>query len=475
MVFPKTKLTTIQAALDTCAAFDTVLVQPGVYYEKILWGSKNGIKLLSAGDSSNTEIDANSTGRVMEFRSAAIDTNTLIKGFTLRGGYLTGSLVVGAGILMTDASPKFEGVAIRNNELSAINWAYGTGVYCDDSSPVFFKCSVSNNITTASIWGYGGGMYIRGTGTPRLRDTRVENNSVTSSTWNYGAGIYCLGQNLDLENVCIVGNLAQPGMIYCYGTGLYLRDGTFNLTNVLIAGNTMPGGANYYYGSGISSDGNGNATLTLMNVTIADNIRSDSGAVSGLSVSPGTTFTITNSILWNGNLGNEISGGSANSTVTYSCIRNGYQGAGNIALPPLFDTLNAYHLTATSPCAGSGTAAAASFIDLDNNYRPNPAGTNPDMGCYEINQTSVGVTEAANGILNAVFPNPFNDNIYLNFNDVVPTAYITVMDISGKKVIVKEMVNKDSFLLDTTELASGIYLLEIIQENKITTVKLVKQ
>jgi len=48
---------TIQAALDAADSSDTVLVQPGTYPENIFWPDVNGIKLISAGDSSNTIID----------------------------------------------------------------------------------------------------------------------------------------------------------------------------------------------------------------------------------------------------------------------------------------------------------------------------------------------------------------------------------------------------------------------------------
>ena len=49
--------TSIQSALNAAGTGDTVLVQPGTYTENIFWPETNGIKLISAGDSSNTIID----------------------------------------------------------------------------------------------------------------------------------------------------------------------------------------------------------------------------------------------------------------------------------------------------------------------------------------------------------------------------------------------------------------------------------
>jgi hypothetical protein len=56
-----TDYTTIQAALTAANATDTVLVQPGTYTENIIWPNVNSIKLISAGDSSNTIIDGGGT------------------------------------------------------------------------------------------------------------------------------------------------------------------------------------------------------------------------------------------------------------------------------------------------------------------------------------------------------------------------------------------------------------------------------
>ena len=47
----------IQAALNAAQSGDTVLVQPGTYYENVILPDVNGIKLISAGDTSNTIID----------------------------------------------------------------------------------------------------------------------------------------------------------------------------------------------------------------------------------------------------------------------------------------------------------------------------------------------------------------------------------------------------------------------------------
>jgi len=75
---------TIQSALTAASEGDTVLVQPGTYYENIIWPETNGIKLISAGDSSNTVIDGGGGENVVIISViTVIDTTTKIQGFKI--------------------------------------------------------------------------------------------------------------------------------------------------------------------------------------------------------------------------------------------------------------------------------------------------------------------------------------------------------------------------------------------------------
>src|SRR5688500_10081303 len=94
---PSTYLT-IQSALSASVSGDTVLVQPGTYYENITWPSINSIALLSAGDSSNTIINGSAANRVITFNGGGIDTTTIIRGFKITNGRLTVSHSYGGGM-----------------------------------------------------------------------------------------------------------------------------------------------------------------------------------------------------------------------------------------------------------------------------------------------------------------------------------------------------------------------------------------
>ena len=56
-VHPASTLTSIQAGLDSCVAYDTVLVGTGLYYENVEWPYLQGINLISEHGPDSTIID----------------------------------------------------------------------------------------------------------------------------------------------------------------------------------------------------------------------------------------------------------------------------------------------------------------------------------------------------------------------------------------------------------------------------------
>jgi hypothetical protein len=470
---------TIQSALNACIAGDTILVQPGTYMENITWPSVNSIALLSAGDSSNTIIDGNAADRVITFYSGGIDTTTVIRGFKITNGRLYVSHSYGAGIYFYNASPKIVECEISGNRLdSTAQWCYGAGIHCSNSSnPVFRKSSISNNITVSTSWAYGGGVHCTYTSSPTFYDCIISDNYMTGNGWAYGAGIY-MTQNSSpqLVNTVISGNHSNDPY-RCYGGGLYAESGSSPvLTNVLISGNIMDGNAIWYYGGGAYFTG---ANAVLMNVTVADNVRSNGSAIvgSGIYAVSASTVTAANSIFWNNNSGAEVSVSSATVTIDYSCVRGGYTGTGNISSAPMFTSASDYHLQLTSQCINAGTLSGAPSFDLENNPRPQPALTNPDMGCYEIDQTITGLTSTAPDVFNiTIYPNPASESCTI-YSQQSAMERLEIYDGTGKKVfsLQPETGIGNQISLDLSLFPNGIYFCRIISGENSMFRKLVKQ
>ena len=119
-VHPDSAINTIQAGLDSCADNDIVLVAPGTYVENIIWPNTQGIHLVSELGPDLTAIDGDETNRVIEI-STAIDTMSVIRGFTIQNGFDT----LGAGIYCGAASSPVITSNNINHNLAGAVWATG--------------------------------------------------------------------------------------------------------------------------------------------------------------------------------------------------------------------------------------------------------------------------------------------------------------------------------------------------------------
>ena len=97
---------TIQQGINSSIDRDTVLVQPGTYFENINFNGHNivlGSLFLTTRDTSyiaQTIIDGNSSGSVVTFENGE-DSTTVISGFTIQNG----AGVDGGGIKCIGSNP----------------------------------------------------------------------------------------------------------------------------------------------------------------------------------------------------------------------------------------------------------------------------------------------------------------------------------------------------------------------------------
>ncbi|MCK4654581.1 MAG: T9SS type A sorting domain-containing protein [Candidatus Cloacimonetes bacterium] len=326
---------TIQAGINASTDGDTILVQPGTYYENINYSGKNvavGSLFLTTEDSIYIEltiINGSQSGSVVTFENGE-SPSALICGFIITNG---------------------SGNIMPNGVYS------GGGIFCHkDSDP-----TIKNNIITQNNAGDGGGLFCYIHSDPTIINVEISYNTA----YDDGGGIHCnFGSCPIITNSKIMYNMCyDKGAGICCGHNEHLSNLTLNY--VVICSNTSyeKGGAIYV----------ANSISYLNNVTISENYSTYSGIYCTNSI-----INIINGILWN-NYPQEIylyNGGYLNAT--YSDIQNSWVGVGNINEDPLFvNPYNGdYHLQEDSPCIDAG----------DPNSPQDPDGTIADMGAYYFHQ-----------------------------------------------------------------------------------------
>jgi parallel beta-helix repeat protein len=335
---------TIQAAIDAALPGDTVLVADGIYTGV---GNKNldfygkAITVKSKIGPDRCIIDCEGSGQGFYFHNGE-GRNSMLNGFTMQNG-----------------------VTWNNNSCYENNCYYGGGVYCVSSSP-----SINNCIITGNMAECGGGIFCDGS-SPTITSCIISGNS----TGRVGGGICCYNSSPIITNCTISSNFS----INDIGGGIYCGVSSPTISNCIIIGNSANDS-----GGGICC---GDSSPTISNCIIIGNKGNVGGGVYCFySSSP----AITNCILWNDSW-EEIYCADASSTptITYSDIRGGYPGEGNINANPLFVNPAAgdYHLLFSSPCIDSGTNQGAPDHDKDGKTRPMDGDHNGtyicDMGVYE--------------------------------------------------------------------------------------------
>ncbi|MEA2096433.1 MAG: PKD domain-containing protein [Candidatus Cloacimonadota bacterium] len=321
----------IQQGIDVSAEGDTILVQPGTYYENINYNGHNIVvasMFLTTQDSSYIEqtiIDGSQNGRVVTFEDNENST-TVLTGFTIRNGYASGSTYPdnrGGGISIDSSSPTLNNLIVTNNQ--AVN--AGGISFWNNANAMLYRITVVNNFS-----------------------------------YNNSGGIHFSNSNPILTNVIIKNNFASSN-----SGGIGFSSCSPTLINTLIADNTaMEKGGAIYLSSG--------ACPVLENVTICNN----NSSWSAIHCDTNSCPNLFNCILWNNSPSEILLDYGGTISINYSDIKNGWEGLGNISSNPLFVNpyIGNYHLQEASPCIDAGDPASP----LD------PDGTIADMGAYYFHQ-----------------------------------------------------------------------------------------
>ncbi len=312
---------TIQAGISAAVDGDTVLVADGTYTgggnRDISFDGK-AITVRSENGPERCVIDVySSSGEHNGFHFHNGEGNdSVVQGFTITGASGL-SERSGGGIFCEYSSP-----TIRGNIICGNRAYYGAGILCwTDCQPIIEGNLITDNRMhyTVSAGSFGGGIMIYQSGVVVIRD-----NIISGTTAEYagnGCAISVVGATIEMTNNLIVHNGVMSDCLSVL---------TFYDSQVLIRNLTLVD--NDFYSSRIPI------------------ILSDTAAI------------IENSILRNAN-DSQIHLGSGTCTVSYTNIRDGWSGTGNIDADPLFAAgpLGQYYLSQTeagqtvnSPCVDAG-------------------------------------------------------------------------------------------------------------------------
>ena len=109
---------TIQAAIDTTAEGDTVLVREGTYVENIVLPTDRSITVRSTHGPESTIIDGDGNGPVVTF-PASVLTGVVLDGFTITNGDNTNTSSGGGEIDILQSSPTITNCIISGNSSMA--------------------------------------------------------------------------------------------------------------------------------------------------------------------------------------------------------------------------------------------------------------------------------------------------------------------------------------------------------------------
>ena len=354
----KSPYRTIQEGIDHAQSGDTVLVEKGLYREKIELKDRVSITLTSRYMLDRDEVTVKST--IIEAPAAGWvvtigrSNGVTLQGFTIRYG--KGNVESqGGGIYCYNANPEIlDNIVTQNKNYSG----YGAGIYCYESDPKILRNQITQNRNPD---GHGAGIYCYNS------DPDIEQNTISENSSSGGGSAIHL---LEPKQARIIGNLI------CNNSGVstillshHGPDIGYQVTNNTVSQNQ--GDAIRYFGGSWDFENN----------IVSEN--------RGYGI-----FTLEGSaqLAYNDVWGNA----SGKDTVNYfGLAENITKNNGNISQDPCFGNPphGNFHLSFNSPC-----------IDLGNPQSPGGA-SRIDMGALEYHHPEIACGDV-------------NRDGYIDFGDI---------------------------------------------------------
>lgn len=439
-----TPYATIQAAIDSAVNGDTVVVDPGTYFENINFRGKNILVtskyyLLQDTTFISTTIINGSTPADPDTASCVVissgeDSFAILQGFTLTGGQ---------GTVWTDIH-------------GAGDYREGGGILIELSSPTIRNNIIIGNHATnlSGVLSAGGGGIRIGDGNPT-----VCNNVIKDNTGLYGAGIVLNYTGATIKNNLIVANTGTQS--FYGGAGIWI------LQNM------------------------GTTPKVIENNTIVNNATTQPEGTGGVSCWGATNVTLCNNIIY-GNLspsGIQLKTVVSTPTVSYCNIGGGHAGPGNIDQDPIFGP-QSYFLSIGSPCIDAGDSSLI-FNDLEDLQNPGNAlfpsmgALRNDMGAYggpcagllPLQQTIVSTQTQIPAMALELYPNPNNGRFKITTYVHWQSADVSIFNALGERVFQTSWTNFDANTqqLIALNIPSGVYFLQLKEGQNLARLRFIVQ
>jgi hypothetical protein len=292
---------TIQAAVDSAAAGDTVLVATGVYSDCTHLDAYGGLNCLilksgvcvrseplrPGGTTGGAVLDAGGLGRCVFCQD--VDEATILEGLTFTGGQATGTW------------PSYS----------------GGGIFCFNASPTIRDCRFTENTAT-----YGAGLCCESSSSVTIADCVFAGNTAV-----VGGGMFCDDSACSVSGTVFTGNESSS-----HGGAVSCRFGAI----ADFSGCTFHGNSSSEFSGALLS--NSGSAITLLNTIVAFSLQGSAVHC----IAPTSTVTLENCDVF-GNAGGDWVG----------CIADQSSLAGNFSADPQFCDAGTGNLRISfwSPCA----------------------------------------------------------------------------------------------------------------------------
>jgi len=425
---------TIQAAIDSAADGEMILVADGTYTgagnKELTWdGTEKHITVKSENGPENCIIDLEDNGRAFTFISGTgnnsiwITAADVIDGFTIRNGNTNdyaGAIYCYYGY-ENDVSPTIRNCIFENNTSN-----YGGAICIDGGSSLITNCVFDSNSAN-----YGGAIYLGSAGGdtgPLIQQCTFTGNSADLHWNGQGGAIYLT--NVSTNEDCRINNNIFDGNSAPNGGAIYFSTSSPEVNGNLFVYNTgSTNGSALYIGN---YDG-----PTISNCTIANNTGPEAVYCYGFNGTVEPVFI--NTIVWDSDSSFGFQDTSqANPIISYCNLESGFpttgtDGGSNISIDPLFCSPDSgdYTLAENSSCvvAGANGSNMGAF----------------GVGCGSIHigplwyVATTGSDETGNGtntdpfatIQTAIDSSSDGDTVL-----VASGAYVESIDFNGKNIVV---------------------------------------